>query len=1253
MSVLGRYLKQKREALDASHSGYSIRSVARKLGIHHSYLSKLERGEYAPLSEKRLAALARILDEDEAVLMALGGKVPESLASRIMEQPEKFRAFLADLQEGSTKRPDTGGYDTSAEHRKQELEELNRRLRDEIRQRQELEQRLVWNEQEKLTILSNLKDVAIEYIDGDFNLLWASPNLQEHFSMPLDQAIGKKCHEVVAGSPEPCPHCIAAQAARTKQICEGEYIAKNGRRFQVRSVPILNERDEVERVVHCGFDVSELVRTEKALEESERRWKFALEGAQEGVWDWNVKTGKVFFSPRWKEMLGYGEEEVSNDLAEWDTRLHLEDRETVHELLEAHLRGETPHYESEYRLRCKDGSYKWVLDRGVVVERAASGVPLRAIGTHFDISHRKDAEERIRASETFLNALLLSIQDAISVLDPNLTVRYVNRKMEQWHADVLPLVGRKCHEVFRKRDIPCEDCPSLLALQTGLPHSQTVQTLDGWAPNWVELHSYPIVDKDSGETTGVVEVAMDVTRKKQVEDALRDSEARFRNIFENNPTVQFLVEPDSGKIHEANAAACAFYGHTRHELEKMRIFDINILPEGEIRAKMQEVVGRINNHFRFRHHIKDGQIRDVEVRSSPIQIRDKTYIHSLVIDVTHRRWSEALLRRAMEEERLLLHSIDTQIWYLTDVETNGLVNQARADFLGGRIEDFAHKKLDIFLPKEVAEACKAGNREVFHHGRRIRGEQWVRNAKGEPRLLRITKSPKLNDQGAVEFIVCSATDITDLQRAKTLLEDSERRYRELIENAPVGICTVTLDGAYLAVNPAQAAMYGYDSPERMIKELGSSKGVFIDPEAREKLLQLLRKHGVVTGFECEIRRKDGSRIWTSRTARAICDASGKIEYYESFIENIQRRKEAELLSEQARTSLITVLDQVEAGVLALDSRDGSVFFANAYLCTAMGRELVGENPSEALLDKASPERFDFGPAVRDPGSVHSRELLFRNGRWYLCRGKALPWMEDTKVVLVVATDITEMKKAEELRRDVDRIMRHDLKSPLNGIVALPELLLSLKQHDPEEEEMLKAIQDSGHKMMRLINESLSLYKLETGQYELRPQHVDLVKELQAASLEILDICQRKHLRLERRVGPRLLDATEELKVLGDPTLIPFLLSNLLKNAAEAAPPDSTLRVSFFPGEPLRMEFHNQGAVPEEVREHFFEKYATARKSGGTGLGTYSARLIARAHEGDIEMRTSGVEGTTINVVLPQQRLLDKLRTAADFKKHTT
>jgi len=142
-------------------------------------------------------------------------------------------------------------------------------------------------------------------------------------------------------------------------------------------------------------NVTERRRTAEALRESEERWQLALHGNNDGIWDWNLKTNEVFFSTRWKEMLGYKDHEVSNGWDEWIKRIHSDERDLVLQAFQDHFAKKTPFYVCEYRVQCQDGSYKWILDRGQALWDALGDI-VRMVGSYTDITDRKQADEELK-----------------------------------------------------------------------------------------------------------------------------------------------------------------------------------------------------------------------------------------------------------------------------------------------------------------------------------------------------------------------------------------------------------------------------------------------------------------------------------------------------------------------------------------------------------------------------------------------------------------------------------------------------------------------------------------------------------------------------------------------------------------------------------------------------------------------------------------------------------------------------------------
>ncbi|MBW4631373.1 MAG: PAS domain-containing protein [Iphinoe sp. HA4291-MV1] len=180
-------------------------------------------------------------------------------------------------------------------------------------------------------------------------------------------------------------------------------------------------------------------RVEDALRESEQRSELALRGNNDGIWDWNVKTNEVFFSTHWKEMLGYSEHEIANHLDEWMSRVHPNDVTRVTQVIQDHFAKKTPFYISEYRVRCQDGSYKWILDRGQALWDD-EGTVVRMAGSHTDITERKLADEKLQESEERFQILARATNDA--VWDWDLLIDQV-----WWNDNMQTLFGYSTEEV--------------------------------------------------------------------------------------------------------------------------------------------------------------------------------------------------------------------------------------------------------------------------------------------------------------------------------------------------------------------------------------------------------------------------------------------------------------------------------------------------------------------------------------------------------------------------------------------------------------------------------------------------------------------------------------------------------------------------------------------------------------------------------------------------------------------------------------
>jgi len=226
------------------------------------------------------------------------------------------------------------------------------------------------------------------------------------------------------------------------------------------------------------------------------------------------------------------------------------------------------------------------------------------------------------------------------------------------------------------------------------------------------------------------------------------------------------------------------------------------------------------------------------------------------------------------------------------------------------------------------------------------------------------------------------------------------------------------------------------------------------------------------------------------------------------------------------------------------------------------------------------------------------------------------------------------ERTEALKSDIDRITRHDLKSPFIGILSGLEYLEKFTKLDSEQMSMAVQMREAADSGLDMINQSLSLYKMETGTYHYMPADMDFLRTVLRVKDNLRELCMNFGATVTITLNGRPVLDGDTLHFLAEEPLCYTMLANLIKNAVEASAQGDTVTVDLSENASLILTVSNPVAVPQEIRETFFEKYATAGKSGGTGLGTYSARLMVQTMGGTINMTTDDESGTTIIVDLP-------------------
>ena len=324
---------------------------------------------------------------------------------------------------------------------------------------------------------------------------------------------------------------------------ENRYLTKDGyyRWLLWTATPYLQEQ----KIYAAARDITERKQIEFALQESEERWQLALRGANDGIWDWNVVTNEVFFSKRWKEMLGYQEDEIQNNLEEWSKRVHREDLDWVKELIQDHFAHKTPFYISEHRVLCKDGSYKWILDRGQALWDEAGNV-IRMAGSHADITDRKQAELELKQERDFTKAILDTVGALVTVLDRDGKIVSFNHTCEQ-------ITGYDFSEVQGKQFWDF----LILAEEKNAIKAVFGQLLEGQLPNQYENHwlakdgSHHLISwsntalfDSQGTVEFIIATGIDVTQQRQVQNELEHQYRQTKLLAEVTRKIRVSIKID-------------------------------------------------------------------------------------------------------------------------------------------------------------------------------------------------------------------------------------------------------------------------------------------------------------------------------------------------------------------------------------------------------------------------------------------------------------------------------------------------------------------------------------------------------------------------------------------------------------------------------------------------------------------------------------------------------------------------------------
>ena len=481
------------------------------------------------------------------------------------------------------------------------------------------------------------------------------------------------------------------------------------------------------------------------------------------------------------------------------------------------------------------------------------------------------------------------------------------------------------------------------------------------------------------------------------------------------------------------------------------------------------------------------------------------------------------------------------------------------------------------------------------------------------------------------------------------LKDRERYY-QLVHRAKSIILRINMDGDIVFCNEYAEGFYGYEPGELIGKPLVGTlvQRKSLEGRSMRRYLDRLLMNPTAHPFNETMNvRKNGEIVWVAWANDSVRSGDGTVAGLLCVGTDITDRKLMEEALRQREKQYRLLAENVTDIIWGLDA-DYHFTYVSPSDESVRGfkRADVLGRPFLDFLTPASRTRFKDGLLVlEDLARTQGQQASVTEDLEFTCADGSSVWLESHLGILFseegvriglqgVSRDITDRKLAEALRDDVERMARHDLKTPLGAVIGLPEEIRRLGNLNAPQLAMLDTIENAGGTMLELINRSLDLYKMERGTYVLDRTTVDVLDILERIKAESLPQIREKGISvgIEVRHG----EVNGGLPVNADAELFRSMLANLVTNALEASPESGTVSIVLDMNHALTITIRNQGEVPLAVRETFFDKYSTSSPARGSGLGTYSARLIARTHGGDIAVETGMPGETSVIVTLPLQ-----------------
>jgi PAS domain S-box-containing protein len=936
-----------------------------------------------------------------------------------------------------------------------------------ITEQKKMEIRLRESEEYYRTLVETSPD-AIAIVDAGGRVTFVSSKAYELFDVPAKTTLlGTQILDFVENDeiPRVQGRMVEILSGQSRpEIREYRLRKHDGRPFwgEVSSAPLRDTQGRGTGLLLVCRDISERKRAEEELRRNEERFRLLFEGSPTGVFQYDDQCHITECNHRFVEIL----QSSRDQLIGLDMNL-LKDQSVLPCIRQA-LAGEEGIYEGIYRATTSSAKV-WVSMHTTPLFDS-NGQVSGGMGIVQDISERKRAEEELRISAEKWQTTFDSITDIVCVISMDHTFLEINKAgCDSLGLARKDIIGKNCYELVHNLHQPLAGCPCSMTIKSKKMEVNEVFERG----RYYQLTAWPILDAQ-GELIAFSHVVKDITEHKRAEEALSQSEDKFRKIFENHSAVKLLLDPDNGAIINANHAATQYYGWTREELKRMRIQQINTLSPEQIKVEMEKVRTQKRIRFEFRHRRADGSIRDVEVFSSKIEIEGKDFLHSIVHDITERKQAEMIqtihynIANAMvttENLNDLFDIVRRELGSLLDT-TNFVIafydqgsNMLTAPFVHDEKDDISQwpaeksltglvikKRKSLLLDKEqIRHLAKADEIELIGS----QAESWL----GVPLqigdkvlgaiVVQSYDNAKAFDENSVTVLEIIANQLSvyiEHNWAEESLRKSEEKYRTLVENANDIIYRTDALGRFNFLNSAALKVSGQAEADLIGKHFSEVIRPDCRAEARRFYVRQFVKKIPSTYYEFPMQTRDKGEVWLGQQIQLIID-NDQVVGFNAIARDITERKQAE---EQIQYQA-SLLQNVSDAIIATD-KNSEIQMWNQAAETTYGwktEEVIGKD----LRDVINPEyryqrREEVFETMKKTG-VWSGEIIHRHrdGRQILIQSNITILKDaagDPAGMVSVNHDASERKRADLLQNAV-----YQVSQAADKAVTLADLFLSI------------------------------------------------------------------------------------------------------------------------------------------------------------------------------------------------------------------